>query len=44
MKATVLPRDKVVKIRYSKDDQLLELLELLSIVPDMEVIDRGYRM
>ena len=44
MKATVLPRDKVVKIRYSKDDKLNELLDALMTVPDMEVIDRGYRM
>ena len=44
MKATVLPRDKVVKIRYSKDDKLNELLDALMTVPGMELIDRGYRM
>ena len=44
MKAIVLPRDKVVKIRYNENDQLLELLELLTTVLGMEVIDRGYRM
>ena len=44
MKAIVLPRDKVVKIRYSKDDKLNELLDALMTVPDMELIDRGYRM
>jgi hypothetical protein len=43
MKAIVLPRDKVVKIRYNKDDKLNELLEVLTKIPDMEVIDRGYR-
>ena len=44
MKATVLPRDKVVKIRYNDKDKLNELLEVLTTVPGMEVIDRGYRM
>ena len=44
MKATVLPRDKVVKIRYNEDDKLNELLEVLTNFPDMEVVDRGYRM
>ena len=44
MKAIVLTRDKVVKIRYDQDDKLNDLLAKLIEVPDMEVIDRGYRM
>jgi hypothetical protein len=44
MKATVLPRDKIVKIRYNKDDKLNELLDALMTVQGMEVIDKGYRM
>ena len=43
MKAIVLSRDKVVKIRYNEDDKLNELLEALITVPGMELIDRGYR-
>ena len=43
MKAIVLSRDKVVKIRYNEDDKLNELLDALMTVPRMEVIDRGYR-
>ena len=43
MKAIVLSRDRVIKIRYNKDDKLNELLEALTTVPGMELIDRGYR-
>ena len=43
MKATVLTRDRVIKIRYNEDDKLNELLEALITVPGMELIDRGYR-
>ena len=43
MKAIVLSRDRVVKIRYNENDKLNELLEALTNVPGMEVIDRGYR-
>ena len=43
MKATVLTRDRVIKIRYNEDDKLNELLEALTTVPGMELIDRGYR-
>ena len=43
MKAIVLSRDKVVKIRYNEDDKLNELLEALTTVPGMELTDRGYR-
>ena len=44
MKAIVLTRDRIVKIRYKEDDKLNELLELLTTIPGMELIDRGYRM
>ena len=44
MKAIILPRDKIVKIRYNKDDKLNEILDALSTLPGMEIIDRGYRM
>ena len=43
MKAIVLSRDKVVKIRYNKDDKLNDLLDALTTVPGLELIDRGYR-
>lgn len=43
MKAIVLPRDRVVKIRYDEDSELNRLMDALSTVPDMDVQDRGYR-
>jgi len=43
MKATVLSRDKVVKIRYTETDKLGELLDALMTVPGLEIQDRGYR-
>jgi len=43
MKAVVLSRDKVVKIRYNEGDKLSELLEALMTVPGLELIDRGYK-
>ena len=43
MKAIILSRDKVVKIRYNEDDKLNELLEALMTVPGLELQDRGYR-
>ena len=43
MKAIVLSRDRVIKIRYNEDDKLNELLEALITVPGMELIDKGYR-
>ena len=43
MKAIVLPRDKVVKIRYTENDKLNVLLEALMTVPGLEIQDRGYR-
>ena len=43
MKAIVLSRDRVIKIRYNEDDKLNELLEALITVPGMELIDRGHR-
>jgi len=43
MKAIVFSRDRVVKIRYNEDDKLNELIEALSTVPGLEVIDRGYK-
>ena len=42
MKAIVLSRDKVVKIRYNENDKLSELLEALMTVPGLELTDRGY--
>ena len=42
MKAIILSRNKLVKIRYYEDDKLNELLEALMTVPGMEVIDRKY--
>ena len=43
MKAIVLSRDKVVKIRYNEGDKLTDLLEALMTVPGLEIQDRGYR-
>lgn len=43
MKAVVLSRDKVVKIRYNKDSELSRLLDALLTVPDIDLQDRGYR-
>lgn len=43
MKAIVLSRDKVVKIRYNENDNLSELLEALMTVQGLELADRGYR-
>ena len=43
MKAVVLSRDKVVKIRYNEGDKLSDLLEALMTVPGLEIKDRGYR-
>ena len=43
MRAVVLPRDRVVKIRYEGDAELSRLMEALSTVPDIDVQDRGYR-
>lgn len=42
MKATVLSRDKVVKIRYTASE-LNALLDALMTVPGLELQDRGYR-
>ena len=42
MKAIVLSRDKVVKIRYT-ESELNDLLEALTTVPGLELQDRGYR-
>lgn len=41
MKAIVLSRNKVVKIRYS-DPELPDLLEELRKIPNMEIKERGY--
>ena len=43
MKAIVLSRDRVVKIRYNEGDKLNDLIDALMTVPGMEVIDRRYR-
>ena len=43
MKAIVLSRDQVVKIRYNKESELSRLLDALLTVPDIDVQDRGYR-
>lgn len=42
MKATVLTRDNLVKIRYT-ESELNALLEVLTTVPGLELQDRGYR-
>ena len=42
MKAIVLSRDKVVKIRYT-ESELNDLLEALTTMPGLEIQDRGYR-
>lgn len=43
MKAIVLLRDKVVKIRYNEGDNINQLLDALMTVPGMEVINGGYK-
>jgi len=43
MNAIVLPRDRVVKIRWNEGDNINKLLEMLASVPGMKVIDRRYR-
>ena len=43
MKAIVLSRDRVVKIRYNEGDNLNLLLDALRTVPGMELEDKGYR-
>lgn len=43
MKAIVLSRDRVVKIRYNEGDNINTLLDALMTLPGMEVIDGGYR-
>lgn len=42
MKAIILPRDKVVKIRYNESDKLSDILDALMTVPGLEIQDRGY--
>ena len=42
MKAIILSRDKVVKIRYT-ESELSDLLEALMTMPGLELQDRGYR-
>ena len=41
MKAIVLSRDKVVKIRYNEDTELPDLLKELHKIPNMEIKERG---
>jgi len=43
MKAVVLSRDKLIKIRYNEDSELNDLMGALQAVPGMDVQDRGYR-
>ena len=43
MRAIILSRDKVVKIRYNENESINDLLEKLMSVPGMERIDKGYR-
>lgn len=43
MRAIVLSRDKVVKIRYEENESINDLLEKLMSVPGMELEDKGYR-
>lgn len=42
MKAIILSRDKLIKIRYNEGDKLNDLLDALMTVQGMEVIDRKY--
>ena len=41
MKAIILSRDKVIKIRYN-DTELPDLLKELRKIPNMEIKERGY--
>lgn len=43
MKAIVLSRDRVVKIRYNEGDNINKLLDALMTVPGMEVIEGEYK-
>lgn len=43
MRAIVLSRDKLVKIRYNESDKFNELLDALMTVPGLEIQDKGYR-
>ena len=43
MRAIILSRDRVVKIRYNEGDKLNDILDALMTVPGMELIDKGYR-
>ena len=42
MKAIVLPRDNVVKIRYNNDTELPDLLKELRKISNMKIKERGY--
>ena len=43
MKAVVLSKDNLVKIRYNDDSELNRLMEALGNVQELDVQDRGYR-
>ena len=43
MRAIILSRDKVVKIRYNENESINDLLEKLMSVPGMELEDKGHR-
>lgn len=43
MKTIIFRREKVVKIRYNRDSELTRLINALTNLPEMEVVDRGYR-
>ena len=42
MKAIVLVRDKVVKIRYNEDSELNGLMDALLTVPNLDIRDRKF--
>ena len=43
MKAVVLSRDKLIKIRYNEDSDLNNLMDALRTVPGIDIHDKGYR-
>ena len=42
MKAMVFSRDKVVKIRYTDNSELPDLLKELCKIPNLEIKEKGY--
>lgn len=42
MKALIFTRDKVVKIRYTEDSELPDLLKELRKIPNLDIDIKGY--